>query len=83
MLAYVKLYIDQYGWDRYARSMKDKLDIAETGTWIVRNIPSDLMRRTRMAALAERKTVRQLLIELVEGRLSDLEKKGLMPKAKG
>ena len=63
--------------------MKDKLDIAETGTWIVRNIPSDLMRRTRMAALAERKTVRQLLIELVEGRLSDLEKKGLLPKGKG
>ena len=62
--------------------MKDKLDIAETGTWIVRNIPSDLMRRTRMAALAERKTVRQLLIELVEGRLSDLEKKGLLPKGK-
>jgi hypothetical protein len=63
--------------------MKDKLDIAETGTWIVRNIPSDLMRRTRMAALAERKTVRQLLIELVEGRLSDLEKKGLLPRGKG
>ena len=62
--------------------MKDKLDIAETGTWIVRNIPSDLMRRTRMAALAERKTVRQLLIELVEGRLSDLERKGLLPKGK-
>jgi hypothetical protein len=63
--------------------MKDKTDMAETGTWIVRNIPSDLMRRTRMAALAERKTVRQLLIELVEGRLSDLEKKGLLPKVKG
>jgi hypothetical protein len=62
--------------------MKDKLDITETGTWIVRNIPSDLMRRTRMAALAERKTVRQLLIELVEGRLTDLEKKGLIPKGK-
>lgn len=29
---------------------------AETGTWIVRNIPSDLMRLTRMAALAERST---------------------------
>jgi len=62
--------------------MKDKNDIAETGTWIVRNIPAELMRRTRMAALAERKTVRQLLIELVEGRLSDLEKKGLLPKGK-
>ena len=62
--------------------MKDKLDLTETGTWIVRNIPSDLMRRTRMAALAERKTVRQMIIELVEGRLSDLEKKGLLPKGK-
>jgi hypothetical protein len=63
-------------------AMKDKPDITETGTWIVRSIPSDLMRRTRMAALAERKTIRQLLIELVEGRLSDLEKKGLVPKGK-
>ena len=62
--------------------MKDKIDISETGTWIVRNIPADLMRQTRMAALAERKTVRKLLIELVEERLSELEKKGLLPKGK-
>jgi hypothetical protein len=40
------------------------------------------MRRTRMAALAERKTVRQLLMDLVEGHLLELERKGLLPKGK-
>jgi hypothetical protein len=60
--------------------MKDKGLAEKAGTWIVRNIPGDLMRRTRMAALAERKTVRQLLMDLVEGHLLELEKKGLLPK---
>jgi hypothetical protein len=62
--------------------MKDKGEHQKTGTWIVRNIPADLMRRTRMASLAEQKTVRQLLIDLVEGHLAELEKKGLLPKGK-
>ncbi|MCA9470260.1 MAG: hypothetical protein KC643_33090 [Nitrospira sp.] len=62
--------------------MKEK-DSEKTGTWIVRDIPSDLMRRTRMAALAENKTVRELLMGLVESHLKDLERKGVMPKGKG
>jgi len=62
--------------------MKDKGPARQTGTWIVRNIPVDLMRRTRMAGLVERKTVRQLLMDLVETHLTDLEKKGLLPKGK-
>ncbi len=62
--------------------MKEK-DPEKTGTWIVRDIPSDLMRRTRMAALAENKTVRELLMGLVESHLKDLERKGVMPKGKG
>ncbi len=62
--------------------MKDKGQTRQTGTWIVRNIPADLMRRTRMAGLAERKTVRQLFLDLVEAHLADLEKKGLLPKGK-
>jgi len=63
--------------------MKEKEPTEKPGTWIVRNIPADLMRRTRMAALAERKTVRKLLMDLVESHLADLEKKGLLPKGKG
>jgi hypothetical protein len=55
---------------------------AKTGTWIVRDIPAELMRRTRMAALAENRTVRELLMTLVEDHLKDLEKKGLLPKGK-
>jgi len=62
--------------------MKEKGREKETGTWIVRLIPADLMRRTRMAALAERKTVRQLLVDVVEAHLKELEKKGLLPKGK-
>jgi hypothetical protein len=62
--------------------MKEKEDTAKTGTWIVREIPASLMLRTRMAALAQGKTVRQLLMELVDEHLAELEKKGLLPKGK-
>lgn len=62
--------------------MKLKLDTTKKGTWIIKNVPSDLMVRTRMAALVERKTVRQLLMELVESRLQELERKGILPKGK-
>lgn len=62
--------------------MKEKPGSEKTGTWIVRQIPSDLMIRTRMAALAERKTVRKLLMELVEAHLAELERKGILPKGR-
>ncbi len=62
--------------------MKDIDPKGKTGTWIVKQIPSDLMRRTRIAALTEGKTVRGLLMELVEAHLKELEKKGLLPKGK-
>ncbi len=62
--------------------MKGKPDPEKTGTWIVRHIPAALMRRTRMAALAEGKTVRRILMDLVEGHLQELERKGLLPKGK-
>ncbi|MGH7204794.1 MAG: hypothetical protein ACREI2_01150 [Nitrospiraceae bacterium] len=60
--------------------MKEQSDSEKTGTWIVRQIPADLMRRTRMAALAQQKTVRQLLIDLVDVHLQGLERKGIVPK---
>ncbi len=63
-------------------SMKAKSDLEKTGTWIIRHIPADLMRRTRMASLAERKTVRQVVMDLVEAHLQELERKGILPKGK-
>jgi hypothetical protein len=57
-------------------------EIEKTGTWIVKQVPQLLMRRVRMAALAQNKTVRQLLMELVQEHLTELERKGLVPKGK-
>ena len=59
-----------------------KPDEQRTGTWIVKQVPQELMRRARIAALAQNKTVRSLLMELVEDHLTDLERKGLLAKGK-
>jgi len=52
------------------------------GTWIVRDFPRDLMRRARGAAALQGKSVKGILIELMEDYLQELEKKGLLPKGK-
>ena len=61
---------------------KDK-PVDTQGTWIVRDVPRDLMRRARAAAALQGKSVKGILIELMEGYVQDLERKGLMPKGKG
>jgi hypothetical protein len=63
-------------------TMKGKSESGQTGTWIVRQIPTDLMLRTRMAALVQRKTVRQLLMDLITTHLQELERKGMLPREK-
>lgn len=52
------------------------------GTWIVKNVPRDLMQRVKIAAAVEGKTVKQLLFELAEAHLKELERKGMLPKGK-
>jgi hypothetical protein len=47
-----------------------------------RDIPRDLMRKVKMAAAHEGKTVKDFLIELAETRLQELERKGILPKGK-
>jgi uncharacterized protein (DUF1778 family) len=54
----------------------------DTGAWNFREIPRDLMRRVKMAAAHEGKTVKDFLIELAEARIAELEKKGILPKGK-
>lgn len=54
----------------------------EPGTWIFRDIPRDLMRRAKGGAALQGKSVRQLAIELMETHLQELERKGVLPKAK-
>jgi hypothetical protein len=53
-----------------------------TGAWNFRDIPRHLMRRVKMAAAHEGKTVKEFLIELAEARIQELERKGILPKAK-
>ncbi len=55
----------------------------DTGAWNFRDIPRSLMRRVKMAAAHEGKTVKEFLMELAERRLEELEKKGILPKSKG
>ncbi len=49
----------------------------------IRDIPEELFYRMKIAAAVERKSVRTLVLELIERRIQELEKKGLLPKVKG
>lgn len=48
----------------------------------VRNIPRETLFRLKMAAAAEHKTVKDLILGLVEEKIQELERKGILPKGK-
>ncbi len=54
----------------------------KSGTWIVKDVPRELMYRMKVAAAMQRKTVKQLLFDLAEAHLQELERKGILPKGK-
>jgi hypothetical protein len=49
----------------------------------LRGIPRETFFRLKMAAAAEQKTVKELLLELIHSKIQDLERKGQLPKGKG
>ncbi len=53
-----------------------------TGAWNFRDIRRDLMRKVKMAAAHEGKTVKDFLIALAEAKIQELERKGILPKGK-
>jgi ribosomal protein S20 len=55
----------------------------DTGAWNFRDIPRELMRKVKMAAAHEGKTVKDFLIELAQARIDELVRKGILPKSKG
>jgi hypothetical protein len=61
---------------------KQKESEDKGGSWIFRDIPRDLMKRIKIAAAIEGKSIKALLIESVEARLQEMEKKGMLPKGK-
>ena len=65
------------------RMAKRKTEESEPGSWMLRNVPRDLMDRMKVAAAIQRTTVKALLFQLAENHLADLEKKGQLPKSRG
>ena len=45
------------------------------GGWVFRDIPRDLMHKMKVAAAIERKSVKQVLIDLSRAHLEDMEKR--------
>ena len=62
--------------------MKPKTSKASPGALNLRGIPKDLLYRLKMAAAAEHRTVKDLLLELIQGKIQELERKGILPKGK-
>jgi plasmid stability protein len=52
------------------------------GTLNIRQIPKEVIFRLKMAAAAEHRTVKGFILVLIEERLLELERKGLLPKSK-
>jgi hypothetical protein len=65
-----------------SRMSKGKPQDEKAGSWVFRDIPRELMHKMKIAAAVERKSVKQLLIDLSRTHLEELEKKGLLPKSK-
>jgi len=61
---------------------KKKTDDSEPGSWMLREVPRDLMERMRIAAAVQRTTVKALLFQLAENHLAEMEKKGQLPKSR-
>lgn len=61
---------------------KAKPENETAGSWVFRDIPRDLMHKVKVAAAIERKSVKQLLMDLSRAHLEEMEKKGLLPKGK-
>ena len=61
---------------------KDRDGKAKGGAWVIRDVPRETMHRAKIASAIERKSLKQFLIDLVEGHLQEMEKKGMLPKSK-
>ena len=48
----------------------------------IRDIPRSTLFRLKMAAAAEQRTVKDLVLELIEGKIQELVRKGVLPKEK-
>lgn len=54
----------------------------EAGVWNFREVPRDIIVKAKIQAAVENKSVKALLMDLVEAHWQEMEKKGLLPKGK-
>ena len=59
-----------------------RIPTPEMGALNLRDIPKDLLFKLKMAAAADHRTVKGFILKLVEERIQEMEKKGLLPKGK-
>ena len=59
-----------------------KESTAKAAVLNIRGVPRELLHRFKLAAVTERKSVKGLLMELMQGKVQDLERKGLLAKGK-
>jgi hypothetical protein len=62
--------------------MNSKQSSDELSQINIRDIPRSTLFRLKMAAAAEQKTVKEFVLELVDSKIQDMEKKGVLPKGK-
>lgn len=81
LILYIKCYLPHspalLQWGMARQDPKD-----HQGTLNIRGIDKNLVFRMKQAAAAEHRSVKGFLLALVEERLVELEKKGLLPKSK-
>ena len=76
-------YVPRLTIGRQMATKTSKGDHDDSAAIHIRAVPRQTFYRLKMAAAAEQTTVRELLIRMIEEKLQDLEKKGLLPKGKG
>ena len=54
----------------------------EAGVWNFRAVPRNIIVKAKIGAAVQGKSVKALLMDLVEEHWQDLEKKGMLPKGK-
>ncbi len=79
----VKCYLPLIRWLATLRIVMKKKIADHKGTLNIRDIPKDTIFKLKMAAAAEHRTVKGFILSLIEERIQELEKKGVLPKGKG
>ncbi|MBX3328356.1 hypothetical protein ACYX34_08590 [Nitrospira sp. CMX1] len=55
-------------------------EMEEAGVWNFREVPRDVIVKAKIEAALENKSVKALLMGLVEAHWQELDRKGLLPK---